>query len=237
MADVITSAPALPENPSIADLRAHLMPEKTPAPEPVKAAPEASEAKPTAGAEADKPAEAEPKSGESTDKPVEAQTDQSTETEEKQEQKEQPRDKEGKFAKREDLPEGVQKALNRETARAREARREAEKLLEEVKQLHAAAKQGTDPAKKPDVPAEAKTAEGMPEPPDQSKFDTYEDFRKAETKYHRELTQWEVAQALKTRDAEEAKRRQQEKRQEAAKTWEQRAKQFRMILILKRLWK
>ena len=81
------------------------------------------------------------------------------------------RDDKGKFAKKEDLPAGVQKRIAKEIAKATEARREAERLREEAR------------AEREQVSRPAKETAPVKTPPKIEDFNTYDEYTDARARW------------------------------------------------------
>ena len=201
------------------------MPEEVVVPQ-TEAAPEPNPAQEDAAWKAERlaPAQTETPEPEAA-KPPEGETGQ--ETEPAKEEQEQPRDEHGKFKAKDDLPENVQKRINKEIARVVAERKKAEDITREL-QAKLASIQGTDPAKKPDAPAPTTLSA---EPPNIDDYQTVQEWQKANAEWMDARiaaeTQRVAESLLKEREERAAKETASEKHRQAMESWEQRVSTVR----------
>jgi hypothetical protein len=135
----------------------------------------------------------------------EAKTEEDSDPSATEQDESRERDDKGQFKpKKSDVPEGVQKRIDKAVAKQREAERRAEELERRL------AEKETQPAKAAEVTTEAK------DKPTPDKFSTYEEYVEA-------LTDWKTDQKLaiarKAEAAEAQKRAEGEQKQSRAKEW------------------
>lgn len=136
----------------------------------------------------------------------EATTEEASEPSTTEQEESRERDEKGQFKpKKSDVPEGVQKRIDKAIAKQREAERQAEEYRRQLEEVQ---------AKKPaETKTEAKVSEGEPTP---DKFETYEQYSKA-------LARWEAKQVIaeeREREATESKKRVEgERSQSVNRAW------------------
>ena len=222
--------PAEPIEPSIADMRSML---EGKSPEPVKVTP-AAEPKPVVEPTAT-PKE-EPKPVEPAAETPPAETPAGSEPDKPKETQEPTKEeKKGKFEPKEpEVPEGVQKRLNKMTWEKHEAERKAQQAAREADELRKKLAEKDQASGKPaEVKPAANFTEAEPVEPKEEAFDVYGDYLKAYTKYTDAHALWitrkdrfeyqaqEKAEQQRVQ-AEKTQREAAERQQAASKTWNER---------------